>query len=87
MIPKIYLPLVLFRSLNLTVEWIDVDPCLSMLSFSKESRDCARKRFPDNSNIDLFDDKDFTVNCSEVNLADEIARGSYGVVYKGILPL
>ena len=56
-----------------------------MLAFSKDSRESASKRFPDISNVDLFDDKDFTINCSDVNLADEIARGSYGVVYKGIV--
>ena len=40
-------------------------------------------RFPDGS-VDFFEPAtDFIVDCSAVQLMDELAKGSYGVVYHG----
>jgi hypothetical protein len=42
----------------------------------------AHERFPNNS-VDFFESSDFSINCSSVKLLEEIAKGSFGVVYHG----
>lgn len=56
----------------------------AVLEFSVDARKSAAKRFV-SSDIDFFENEDFSINSSKINLADEIARGSYGVVYKGYM--
>jgi hypothetical protein len=54
------------------------------LSFSSNALEGAEKRFPDGS-LDWFLPSDFTVNCTTITLIDQIAKGSYGIVYKGVM--
>jgi hypothetical protein len=43
-------------------------------NFSAEARCRAEKRFPDGT-LDWFQDSDFTINCSKINLIDQLAKG------------
>mmetsp|Transcript_25952 Transcript_25952/g.24802 ORF Transcript_25952/g.24802 Transcript_25952/m.24802 type:complete len:803 (-) Transcript_25952:141-2549(-) len=52
--------------------------------FSPYAIEGAHERFPNNS-VDFFESSDFSVNCSSVGLIEEIAKGSFGVVYHGTL--
>ena len=51
--------------------------------FSDAAKSGSLMRFPDGT-VDFFISSDFTVDCASVNLDRVLARGSYGVVYKGI---
>jgi hypothetical protein len=54
------------------------------LSFSTGARSGASNRFPDGS-LDFFESTDFSIDCPSVSLLDQIAKGSYGTVYKGMM--
>jgi predicted Ser/Thr protein kinase len=45
---------------------------------------CARalERFPEGT-LDLFQAADFSIDCTTLSLLDQLAKGSYGTVYKG----
>ena len=51
-------------------------------TFSDAARRGASDRFPDGT-LDLFESSDFTIDCPSISLLDQIAKGSYGTVYKG----
>ena len=51
--------------------------------FSDVAKAGSFNRFPDGT-VDFFISSDFTVDCESVNLNGVLARGSYGVVYRGI---
>jgi hypothetical protein len=53
----------------------------SNFSFSEDAKVGAEKRFPDGS-VDFFLPSDFTLDCATVALNDELAKGSYGTVYR-----
>jgi hypothetical protein len=50
--------------------------------FSPYAIEGAHERFPNNS-VDFFESSDFSIDCSSVELIEEIAKGSFGVVYHG----
>lgn len=50
--------------------------------FSDAAKSGSFNRFPDGT-VDFFISSDFTVDCATVNLDGVLARGSYGVVYRG----
>ena len=52
------------------------------MTFSQGAKDGAEARFPEGT-LDFFQAGDFTINCTSVSLLDQIAKGSYGTVYKG----
>lgn len=54
------------------------------LSFSEAARNGAAERFPDGT-LDLFLPSDFYIDCPSLSLLDQIAKGSYGTVYKGLM--
>ena len=56
----------------------------SKLKFTDKCRENANKRLMQ-SECELFEDDDFTMDCSDINISDELARGSYGIVYKGYM--
>lgn len=43
-----------------------------------------RKRFP-NDDLEISEESDFGIDTNDIVLLDQIARGAYGVVYKGIV--
>jgi hypothetical protein len=49
--------------------------------FSDAAKAGALNRFPEGS-LDLFEAGDFTIACTAVSLLDQLAKGSYGTVYK-----
>lgn len=54
------------------------------LSFSSSARASAEKRFPGGT-LDWFLTSDFSIDCTSISLLDQIAKGSYGTVYKGVM--
>lgn len=60
------------------------EPVGNILEFSSSARKSAKKRFAP-SDLDYFENEDFSVAASKINLSDELSRGSYGVVYKGYM--
>ena len=52
------------------------------LLFSDAAKSGSFKRFPDGT-VDFFISSDFTVDCATVSLNGVLARGSYGIVYRG----
>ena len=54
------------------------------MEFCSAAKTAAEARFPDGS-LDFFCSTDFTIDCSSILLTDEIAKGSYGTVYAGVL--
>lgn len=58
---------------------------IKKLGFCEDVRKSVNKRFPNSCDVDIFDDRDFSVDCGSVVLSEEIARGSYGIVYNGSL--
>lgn len=63
---------------------MDTPTLKSKLKFDDNCRENARKRLID-SDFELFSDDDFDIDCSDINITDELARGSYGIVYKGFM--
>lgn len=53
-------------------------------SFSTSAREGASKRFPEGT-LDWFEQNDFSIDFSSVTLLEEIAKGSYGTVYKSVM--
>ena len=53
------------------------------MEFSTAAKTAAEARFPGGS-LDFFCSSDFCIDCSSVQLNDEIAKGSYGTVYAGV---
>lgn len=52
--------------------------------FAPDAVDHSLKRLvPTLSSIDVFTETDFNESATNVNISEELARGSYGVVYKG----
>lgn len=49
----------------------------TMSLFSTEARQRAVNRFPEGT-LDLWNDDDFTVDCTTVSLLEQIAKGSFG---------
>ena len=54
------------------------------MEFSLAAKKAAEARFPDGS-LDFFQCSDFNVDCSSIQLVDELAKGSYGTVYAGVM--
>ena len=54
------------------------------MEFSLAARTAAEQRFPEGS-LDFFQCSDFNVDCSTIQLVDELAKGSYGTVYAGVM--
>lgn len=52
--------------------------------FSKDAYQKLHARFP-RSGLKLFATNDFNVNISNVTILEQLARGAYGVVYKGLM--
>ena len=57
---------------------------MSGFSFADEAKFGATQRFPDGT-VDFFEPSDFIIDCSSVLLNDELAKGSYGIVYNGTI--
>jgi hypothetical protein len=55
-----------------------------MIEFTEETRNGAELRFV-GGYVDIFLPSDFQLDCSSIVLHDELAKGSFGVVYKGTL--
>ncbi len=47
-------------------------------------QDGFKKRFP-NDDFKISEESDFGVDTSDIVLLDQIARGAYGIVYKGVV--
>ncbi len=50
--------------------------------FSKEAREKLRTRLP-TEELNFFTMSDFNINVLDITILDQIARGAYGIVYKG----
>ena len=53
-------------------------------SFSLASKAGAYNRFPDGC-VDFFESSDFSINCESVDLRSILSKGSFGVVYEGVM--
>ena len=53
-------------------------------TFSDVAKDGANKRFPEGT-LDWFHPSDFAIDFSSVSLLEQIAKGSYGTVYKSVM--
>ena len=54
------------------------------MEFSLSAKTAAEARFPDGS-LDFFQCSDFSIDCASIQLIDELAKGSYGTVYAGVM--
>lgn len=52
--------------------------------FSIAAREGADKRFPDGT-LDWFESSDFSIDFHSVALKEQLAKGSYGTVYKAVM--